>query len=168
MLNTIAIEKLVQAYIDKNFKEPVSVPILMPAVGPPIRIVIKDPDEIDFIYVLSKRAAKKILPFIIAPTSTADIFPKSQVTPITSRASKRFLPSPSLLNSTLKKPTIYLLLPVLLSAKPILLMSLFPSSLSTKSLTWTWLIKSSTNMNNLCSAVNLSHNGRPITLTFKL
>ena len=43
------IENFVQAYIAKNFKEPVSVPILMPAVGPPIRIVIKDPDEIDFI-----------------------------------------------------------------------------------------------------------------------
>ena len=49
MLNTIVIEKLVQAYIAKNFKEPLSVPILMPAVGPPIRIVIKYPDEIDFI-----------------------------------------------------------------------------------------------------------------------
>lgn len=54
MLNTNAIEKLVQAYIVKNFKEPISVPILMPAIGPPIRIVLKDPDEIDFNQLLEQ------------------------------------------------------------------------------------------------------------------
>ena len=53
------IENFVQAYIAKNFKEPVSVPILMPAVGPPIRIVIKDPDEIDFILHLIKESGEK-------------------------------------------------------------------------------------------------------------
>ena len=49
MIDIKNIENFVQAYITKNFKEPISVPILMPAMGPPISIVIKDPDEIDFI-----------------------------------------------------------------------------------------------------------------------
>ena len=43
------IESLVQAYITKNFKRPISIPILMPAIGPPIKILRTDPDEIDFI-----------------------------------------------------------------------------------------------------------------------
>lgn len=43
------IDNLVQAYISKNFKSPISIPVLIAAVGSPIRVVAKDPDEIDFI-----------------------------------------------------------------------------------------------------------------------
>lgn len=93
MIDIKNIENFVQAYITKNFKEPIRVPIvtLTFAMGRPIRIVKNDPDEIDFIKLRaqelsetfpkcfcasSKKAVKKILQFILAPTLTADIFPR--------------------------------------------------------------------------------------------